>query len=219
MNFIDLPKQAIDVTGHKYGRLTVLGPVGFGNPTGKGKKRRIKWLCECSCGMQKDFFLYNLRNGHTKSCGCLTDESRTKHGMCGTPEYRTWSDMIQRCTNPNDGEYHNYGARGIKICDRWLTAKNFLKDMGEKPEGMQIERIDNDGNYEPGNCCWATPKEQARNRRGVKLIITYRGKTQCLTDWAEELGVHRATLWSRLYRAKWQTEKAFTAPVGAGGIN
>lgn len=112
--------------------------------------------------------------------------------------YQCWQDMRQRCYNPNCKKYRIYGARGIKVCDRWLESyKNFLEDMGEKPEGYTLDRIDNDGEYSPGNCRWATPKEQGLNRR-TNHLITFNGKTQTITEWATELGKYHGGIAKRL---------------------
>jgi len=114
-----------------------------------------------------------------------------------TPTYYSWSNMKTRCYNPNRASFVYYGARGITVCNRWLTFKNFYEDMGEKPEGTTIERINNDKGYSPENCKWASPKEQGRNTRHTKRI-TYGEKTQCIAAWAEELGINRYTLYTRL---------------------
>lgn len=130
--------------------------------------------CVCECGTHRLIHRSNLTSGKTKSCGCKKAEkvakARTTHSMFGTPTYSSWSSMMTRCKNQKSKSYANYGARGIKVCERWNLFENFLQDMGEKPKkGMSIERINNDGNYEPGNCRWATPKEQASNTRRTKL--------------------------------------------------
>jgi hypothetical protein len=141
-------------------------------------------------------------------------EERTAHGHskgAGSPTYQTWRNMRSRCENPNVPAYKNYGGRGITVCERWKTFENFLADMGERPEGMTIERIDNDRGYEPGNCRWATYNEQARNMRSNQRI-TLNGETKCLTEWAEQYGIKMPTLWARL-RMGWSVEEALTKPV------
>lgn len=130
--------------------------------------------CVCECGANRLIHRSNLTSGKTTSCGCKKSEkiakARTTHGMHGTPTYSSWSSMLTRCNNKNSKAYKNYGARGIKVCERWSLFENFLQDMGEKPKkGMSIDRIDNQGNYEPGNCKWASAKEQCSNTRRTKL--------------------------------------------------
>ncbi|MCK5601423.1 hypothetical protein KAR91_06135 [Candidatus Pacearchaeota archaeon] len=131
--------------------------------------------------------------------------------MTKTPTYISWVAMLQRCNNPKGPAYHNYGGRGIKVCDRWLKFENFLCDMGERPEGMSIEREDNDKGYELGNCKWATVKEQSRNRR-TNRRLTYNGETKTVVEWSETVGISAGIIGSRLY-AGWTIERALTEPV------
>lgn len=136
------------------------------------RTRRVYWICECECGSSASVAAADLKSGHTKSCGCLNSESRKskalRHGYNRTTTYVCWSNMLARCGNANRPDFKNYGGRGITVCERWLDFANFLADMGEKPSGLTIDRINNDGNYEPGNCRWATPSEQRRNQRPVR---------------------------------------------------
>jgi len=120
--------------------------------------------------------------------------------------------MIQRCTNQNNKDYKNYGGRGIKVCERWLKFENFLKDIGIPKNGMTLERINNDGNYELNNCKWATRVEQARNTRHNRLIC-YNGRIQCLSAWAEEYNISPKILWLRLSKLNWSIEKSLTKPI------
>ena len=126
--------------------------------------------------------------------------------------YQSWADMKNRCNNPNNHAYDRYGGRGIVVCERWNSFANFLEDMGLKPNGMTIERIDVDGGYTPENCCWSSYKDQARNTR-VNCMLTFDGKTQPLTAWAEELDISRTTLSNRIHSNKWSVEKALTTPA------
>jgi hypothetical protein len=162
------PPNFVDLIGKRFGRLTVT------------KRLKVKWvtvwLCRCSCGEITKVFGSNLRSGHTQSCGCLTKEitaqrnrANIRHGHCvaykSTRIYRIWSSMLERCRTPQHRAYKHYGGRGIRVCEQWLIFENFLADMGERPPGRSLDRIDNDGNYEPSNCRWATQTEQVRNRR------------------------------------------------------
>lgn len=163
----------IDMTGKRYGRLAVLE---FSRKSSSGE---YTWRCVCDCGNETYVSGYALRSGHTQSCGCLHSErtaevrrSEKTHGLADTPEYRSWISMVQRVTNAASHNYPYYGGRGILICDRWLNGDErrsgvecFLADMGKRPAGTSLDRINNDGNYEPGNCRWATRSEQVRNRR------------------------------------------------------
>ncbi len=159
----------IDMTGGRFGRLTVLSRA----ETSQGKKAR--WVCQCDCGNTKTIDGYKLRTGHTQSCGCFHSEISAKmltiHGQSATPAHVSWRSMIQRCIDPNSTSYPRYGGRGITVCDRWLESfENFLSDMGERPEGCSLDRVDPDKNYEPSNCRWSTNEEQANNKRNNQLI-------------------------------------------------
>ena len=157
----------IDLTNKKINKLTV---QYRDNSVPKGKPP--KWICNCDCGKQNlSIFGMHLRTGHTKSCGCYNLEQikirSTIHGMTKTPEHKTWSEMRQRCYNPNNNQFNDWGGRGIAVCDRWKDSfQNFYEDMGPRPsDKYSIDRIDNNGNYQPSNCKWSSRKDQARNTR------------------------------------------------------
>lgn len=169
----------INEIGNRYGRLVVKKRIG------KNKWRQITWECLCDCGVKVVVCGSDLRNGHTKSCGCLQQErareNNTTHGFCGIKEYKTWWNMRLRCTDENNISYQYYGGRGIKVCKRWQKFENFFEDMGEKPTGLTIERINNNKDYSKENCCWATYTEQIKNQRirktnktGVKGIYWHK---------------------------------------------
>jgi hypothetical protein len=184
------------------------------------------YLCECDCGTVKEVRLDHMKRGSIASCRCAQREavsaSLTKHGNArvghATREYHTWQNMKARCTNPRDAGYRNYGARGIQVCGRWMDSfENFLDDMGHRPEGRSLDRIDVNGDYEPSNCRWATIRQQARNTtRNVRL--THNGKTQCVADWADELGIKRFTLMARLHRG-WSIQQALETPLARTWTN
>ena len=154
----------IDITGKQFDRLTVL------KRTTSDQRGEARWICRCECGNETIVLGSNLRSGKTRSCGCLRFElpqgaSHPKHGAYKTREYSSWQHMRRRCLDQNNDKFHRYGGRGITICERWNSFENFLADMGRRPPGLTLDRINNDGNYEPGNCRWATSEEQASNHR------------------------------------------------------
>jgi hypothetical protein len=194
-----------DETGNVYGQLTVLKYVGTNGASDS------MWLCQCDCGNTTTVARGDLRKkyGGTHSCGC---GRKTQGGGYKTPEYASWKEMKRRCYNPRYREYHLYGGRGITICDRWRTSfVNFLADMGKRPfPEASIDRINNAGNYEPGNCRWSTRLEQGQNTRKVRLL-TFNGETMCLRAWARRIGITKRTLSVRLERG-WPLDKALTTP-------
>jgi hypothetical protein len=189
--------QQKDLTGQVFGRLTVIG-LAIPKPF---KTNQSAWNCRCACGNMKPVRAQSLIGGGAKSCGCFANENRKsigfKHYLCNTPTYNSWLSMKQRCLNPNATGYDLYGGRGIKICERWLKFENFVADMGVRPDGRTLDRIDNNGNYEPGNCRWSTSHEQNRNRSKLHMI-TWNGKTQCIEDWSREIGLSVGCIAHRL---------------------
>lgn len=181
-------------------------------------------LCKCECGTVREVRLLALKRKETKSCGCLSLEIAKKthvtHGhSCRqttgvTRTYWCWRSMCSRTSNPRVKGYERYGGRGISVCDRWkYSFSNFLFDMGEKPDGLSIERIDNNGNYELLNCRWATALEQGRNKRNNRLITAF-GITAKVFDWSERSGLSAKLILGRLNETGWNSEDAVTRPRG-----
>lgn len=192
--------------GERFGRLVVTEIV-------EGKKRK----CICDCGNESIVSQCNLATGNTQSCGCLRREievvASVTHGATSgknwSATYTVWHGMIQRCTNPKNPAYKNYGGRGITICDRWrYSFEHFFEDMGERPDGHSIERVDRDGPYSKDNCVWAGDIQQARNRRNNRPL-TLNGKTLTLAEWADETGIPYFTLHGRLRRG-WTVERTLS---------
>lgn len=197
--------------GDRYGSLTVLSEL----PTRKLAGGTKRWFrCRCDCGAEMEVRLGHLRSGHTRSCGCLVVPARgIRHGMYGSPEYNIWEGMRDRCYRPKTRGYANYGGRGIRVCDRWRESfEAFYEDMGPRPSPEhQLDRIEGDKGYEPGNCRWATRAEQNRNRKD-NVVLEFRGERMCLTDWAKRSGMSKGTLRDRLARGM-SIEEALTTPV------
>lgn len=195
----------LDHTGQTFGRWKVLRRA----PNSKD------WECVCSCGRTKVVCGAHLRSGASRSCGCGPRRGNFRHGHgCKGKEsktYQTWHSMLNRCRNEHCEKWKDYGGRGITVCERWLQFVNFLADMGERPAGMMIERIDNNGNYEPSNCRWATRKEQGRNKRN-NFLVAYEGRTQCLSAWSEELNMPTGLIQQRLARLNWPIDRALQTP-------
>lgn len=213
--------KCIDLTGQKFGRLTVIERAG------NTKHGAAKWRCVCECGKETIVIGEELRKGNTRSCGCLAKKSTSDrmkcsvpknrtHGKAGTPVYKEWSQMKRRCSNPEDKSYTNYGGRGIIVCDRWRDSfEAFYEDVSKLPhfgeKGYSLNRVDNDGNYEPNNVEWATNKKQANNRRSNHLIA-YNGKTQTIAQWADEYNLPYKKLWKRLNTFHWDIAIALNTP-------
>jgi hypothetical protein len=208
--------------GDRFGHLVVVEELP--QRTCPGGKRKRVMSCRCDCGEVRPVMLANLTSGNTTSCGCFRDKAtgdrlRT-HGKRHTTEFRVWSLMRNRCSNPRTLGYADYGARGITVCDRWRHAhggfENFLADMGPRPNGTSLDRRDNDGNYEPGNCRWATRQEQARNKRS-NVRLTVDGVTKTAVEWAEVVGIDAKIIRQRVANG-WDARRAVMTPVGRAGI-
>lgn len=201
----------IDMTGKKYGRLTVIEMAG------RNKHNQRLWRCICDCGNETEVIGYSIRYGDTLSCGCLKKELiasvNMKHGMSKSHIWSIHKSMMDRCYLPTAFAYSRYGGRGIRVCDRWHSFENFFADMGHRPEDMSLERVDNNGDYCPDNVRWGTAEDQANNRRSNRLIA-YNGETKTLAQWAKSVGMSIGTLWSRLTTHGYSIEQALTKPVG-----
>lgn len=200
--------------GKKFNRLTILFFVV--------KRVNIPhYQCKCDCGKETLVSIYEIINNKTKSCGCLLEENQKRgnliHGEAKRgnwkKEFRVWVNIRQRCYNTNCKAYKNYGGRGIIVCERWMISfQDFLQDIGRAPSpDHSLERIDNDGNYEPGNCKWVTRKEQNNNTRR-NFFIEYMGRTQTCAQWCEELGLNYDRVHQRIRRWGYSVDKAFTKP-------
>jgi hypothetical protein len=197
------------LVGQKFGRWVVQEAA----PT-QGHGRR--WVCRCECGRVNTVRQIDLQRGMSRSCGCLRDEKsaqRARHGMSTSPEYYVWNAARERCFNLNDKRFPLYGGRGITMCAEWRADfAAFIRDMGPRPSPKHtIDRIDNDGHYEPGNCRWVLNAVQQRNRRDLRWV-TFRGETRILSDWAAHLGVPKWILFGRV-RLGWTVERMLTEPV------
>ena len=202
-----------DLNGKSFGQLTILG-----REYGPRIYDQARWICLCSCGLLTIASSSNLRRGLTKSCGCLRANTlgamRLRHGMTESRTYASWLSMRSRCNPKNVGSHAAkwYADRGVTVCTRWESFENFLADMGERPEGMTIDRIDSDKNYQPGNCRWATMQEQVRNRNATRRL-EYRNEIRPMAEWAELFGLRSKTLAARLDH-DWDVERALLTPVG-----
>lgn len=188
------PANLVNMTGLTYGHFCVIERAG------RTPRGLALWLCKCVCGNELAIEGAKLRSGHTTSCGCMKGKANRTHGMRGTPTHNSWCAMKQRCNYPKNDQYADYGGRGIRVCDRWNKSfEAFLADMGERPEGMTIERKDTNGNYEPGNCRWATMPEQQRNRRST-ILVERGGITKCVKDWCDDLCLNVDRVYGRIRR-------------------
>lgn len=199
-----------DLVGEVFGRLTVIELKEIRN-------EKAYWLCKCECGNPVFVPTYRLRNGNTQSCGCLQKERTSKakivHGQAQSPEYSSWTNMKDRCLNPKNIGYGDYGGRGIKVCKRWRKSfEEFFKDMGPRPTLKHtLDRKDPDGNYEPNNCRWATPEEQGNNKRNTRRF-EYRGDFLTISQLARKYNKDPKLVLERMNKG-WNLEKALNKPT------
>lgn len=198
-------KPLIDRTGQRYERLTVTGRA-------ENYRGNAQWHCACDCGRMVIALGNDLARGKVKSCGCYNAERIVTHGMSRTPVNGVWRSMLQRCENPKDASYGNYGGRGITVCEEWHDFERFVADMGVRPKGFSIDRIDNDRGYCKENCRWASTKQQLNNRRNNR-VVELEGRKQTIAEWAAEKGIDWHVLRGRIDRYGWSIEEALTTPV------
>ena len=200
-------KQSVNITNQKFGKLYAVKLVS------KDKNNRERWLFKCDCGQEKIIDKSSVKTGKTKSCGCWQLENNKvigiTHNKSRTREFKIWLGIKKRCLNKKHSTYKNYGERGIKICDRWKDSfENFLADMGSAPSELySIDRIDNNGNYEPLKCKWVTRKEQNNNTRRNR-IVSYKGNNYTLSNLCDKLGLKYQLIYDRVTKLKWKIEEA-----------
>lgn len=208
----------IDLTSVKFHRLTVIK-----RSASKGKG--AFWECLCDCGKTITVFGQSLRTGNTRSCGCLqkdiskitASKINKSHGKTRTKIYRAWTDMHSRCKNKNVKNYHNYGGRGITVCDEWGSFETFLKDMGDAPDGCSIDRIDTNQGYSKNNCRWADRITQ-QNNTTTNRFLTFMGKTMTIANWARQTGINEDAISGRL-NIGWSVEDSLTKPISKRSNN
>lgn len=211
----------IDLTGKRFGRLTVVGRAAdYIKPSGK---RCAMWHCVCDCGKEKDILGENLKKGATRSCGCFRSDENTRqnstHHLSTSPLYAVWCAMKARCNNPNATYFKHYGGRGIKVCDSWMNSFESFRDWAMSSGYNEnagrgectLDRIDNNGNYEPENCRWITSVAQANNRRSNR-VFSYNGEEHNITEWAGIMGLNPKTLFNRIYSG-WDFKRAITTKI------
>lgn len=200
--------RLIDRTGDRYARLTVVERL----PAKSSRDTNARWFCRCDCGRATVAYGGDLERGKVKSCGCLNAERIMQHGMSNTHVYAVWQAMLQRCENPKAQRYEIYGGRGISVCESWHRFENFYADMGVRPKGYSLDRIDVHKGYCKENCRWATTVQQANNKQRNR-IVEFKGEKKTLAEWAETIGIGWYTLRSRLDNYGWDVERAFTERV------
>lgn len=207
-----ISKVRFNLVGQRFGRLTVEKLLG-------SYKNNHYWLCRCDCGGSNEVSTGSLKNKNTESCGCLIAESisarTTTHGQSKTPLYQLWHRMLQRCEDKNCTDYKYYGARGITVCERWHAFENFKADVGDRPDGLTLDRKNNDSGYGPDNFRWASRELQANNMRSnVKTLVA--GKLLSIKQMADKAGTSYDTMKARLTRLGYSAEEALTKPVKPG---
>lgn len=204
-----------DLVGKRFGMLLIKSFAGY------NKRYRSLWNCTCDCGREVVRIGINLEMvPGLHSCGCWNQKRSalqlTSHGFSKPSQkcraYKSWVSMRRRCNSPGDKDYPRYGGRGIKICDRWNSFELFMQDMGERPAGTTLGRIDNDGPYSPENCRWETPVQQINNT-SVNVFLTHEGRTQTIAQWAKEIGMRHDTLCRRIFTRNWAVGRALTEPL------
>lgn len=199
-----------NLVGREFGRLRVLAYTTC-------LRGRTRWICECSCGTIKAVLRDQLLQETTVSCGCYNTDICTSHGMYGTPEYKAWQSMLQRCENSKCPEFSDYGERGISVCRRWHDFELFFSDVGKRPgPGYSLDRFpDNNGDYKPDNVRWATWKQQHRNKRSNTHIVID-GVSRCIAEWCEVYGIYDNLVNSRIHELGWNPIRAITTPIMDG---
>lgn len=189
-----------DLSGQRFGNLVVLQYFGRKTTPGSTQPRTV-WRCRCDCGSEKIVEGGNLKRGSTISCGCVRSAwlKEETHGQTNSGVYSVWAMMHRRCSNQDDKDFERYGGRGIKVCPEWGDISRFVSDMGPRPVGLTLDREDNDGNYEPRNCRWASKSTQSNNTSSNRLL-TKDGVTLTVSQWAVKIGVIRETLFARIRR-------------------
>lgn len=200
-------KRLIDLTGQRFGHLVVIEYAG------RNERRESLWRCHCDCGNESVVRGDVLRRGTTESCGC---GKGLKHGHHQKPWYSSYKAMMERCYLPSSGNYKRYGGNGVTVCEEWHDINKFAEwaeSSGYAP-GLTIDRIDSRKGYSPGNCRWATKKQQSNNRKNT-IFYKYKGETKALTEWASIFGINRYTLYDRIERRGWSVERALETPTCA----
>lgn len=199
-------RRSKDHSGKVFGRWKV---VDFSHV---GTRKEAFWNCVCECGTKRAVKAGSLTSGKSLSCGCYHKERVTTHGDTGLPTFKSWESMKQRCTNPKAPDYPRYGGRGITICDEWINSYDtFVKDMGQRPKGRSLDRIDVNGNYEPSNCRWATNRQQQNNKKNSPRL-KHNGSIKTVGDWSKESGIPAKVILWRIAH-DWDAGKAIYTPV------